>query len=61
VVNKVGDIKAFLCCGYRLTAAQWSAPRSPLKPHALAPVARAIAAHGRAFFFSQFGGSTSSA
>ncbi len=23
VVNKVGDIKSFLCCGYRLTAAQW--------------------------------------
>ncbi len=23
VVNKVGDFKMFLCCGYRLTAAQW--------------------------------------
>ncbi len=23
VVNKVGDIKLLLCCGYRLTAAQW--------------------------------------
>ena len=23
VVNKVGDLRALLCCGYRLTAAQW--------------------------------------
>jgi hypothetical protein len=34
VVNKVGDVKSFLCCGYRLTAAQWSTLRSPLEPHA---------------------------
>lgn len=43
VVNKVGDVKSFLCCGYRLTAAQWRT-NSPLEPHAL--VARTIVAHG---------------
>lgn len=32
VVNKVGDIKSFLCCGYRLTAAQWSALRPRPSP-----------------------------
>jgi hypothetical protein len=31
VVNKVGDCKLFFCCGWRLTAAQWSAP--PPLPH----------------------------
>ena len=59
VVNKVGDLKSFLCCGYRLTAAQWSTLRSPLEPHA--PSCTRHRCSRRALHPLQSGGPTSSA
>lgn len=53
VVNKVGDCKLFFCCGWRLTAAQWSASAysNDAPPPARSELTRVCAR-------AQFGGST---